>query len=154
MDELKKIVGGFTPQLAAIINACFAGLFLIFFLVLPALSTHGSGVNGAKLIEHAPFFFVLVWLVIVLLPVAAAVVPFIKNKICPCCPVVLAIVYITAMFTLTAIGGGFVGINLGIGAILNIIIVLLPWICFAKLRGDKCCCGDSSCDAPKLPGQK
>lgn len=51
MEEIKKIVNGFSPAVATIINAGFAVLFLVLFLVLPAIGS-GWGCIGRKTCRH------------------------------------------------------------------------------------------------------
>lgn len=129
MDELKKSIAALSPQVAFIVNAAFAVLFLVFFLFLAMFSKFEDG--GAKLISDsdAGFLFTLVWIALIILPLVAAVAPLVKKTIDTTLPILLAGIYLTFLFTLTVFFKG-----LGVGSILNIIIVLAPWIGFSYLR--------------------
>ncbi len=113
MDEIKKIVNGFTPQMAAMINAGFAGVFVVLFFLLGALPL--------SLLFKLGFSVVLVWLVTLGLAIAAGAWPYIKQKTSPCMVYSLLLIF-------------FASSGLGVGAIVNIILVLIPWLVFVKLR--------------------
>lgn len=157
MNQIKNYVTGLSAQMAALFNAGFAVVFLIFFLVLPQV-TAGAGffsvsMSGAKLISGANFFSVLVWLVVLLAPVCATAWPAFKKTLNPCAVPTLALVYVVYTFTASSAMG------LGIGAILNIILVLAPWVTFTHFRKGMPATYEginnmTNNGGPKLPGQK
>ncbi len=113
MDEIKKIVNGFTPSVAAMINAGFAGVFVVLFFLLGAVPL--------SWIFKLGFSAILVWLVTLGLAIAAGVWPFIKQKTSSCMVYSLLLIF-------------FASSGLGSGAIIILLLVLIPWFMFVKLR--------------------
>lgn len=122
MEEFKKMIQGFDPKMAFIINAAFAVIFLVFFLVLPFV----PNVSGATLLGHAPFTQLLILLFMLLAPIASVLYAYMKKKLCHRIVCTLTGVLLVTLFVL----GYF-----GIGSILNIII-LLAWGMFTFYRKD------------------
>lgn len=128
MEEIKKIINGLTPTVATLVNCAFGVLFLVFFLVLPAIGSGWGSVSGAKLVDTS-FWGTIVWIVVVLGAVAAGAWPLAKKEVNDQIVKLLAIVYVTYVFSIAAVFA-----KLGIGSILNIIIVLAPWVIFTHFR--------------------
>lgn len=127
MEEIKKAIAGLSAMNAAIVNCCFAVIFLIFFFVLPLVSYPFGAATGADLLGKGSVWQILISLVIVAGAIAAGIWPLVKKSISVCIVCTLAIVFISSSFSLATIG-------LGVGAILNIIIVLCPWCALAWFR--------------------
>lgn len=123
------MIQGFDPKMAFIVNAAFAVIFLVFFLFLPVVGGSGYSVKGTDLFNDVKVGPILVLLVILLAPVASVLVTYMKKKICPCIIGFLAWTYLVFILLISAEG-------MGIGSILNIIIVLAPWCLFTYYRKD------------------
>lgn len=131
MDQLKAKVAALTPQMAFIVNAAFAGLVWLFYLILPvkhfSIFGYGASLNGIQLFD-GNFLCVLMSLVMILGPIALAVLPIIMKQVNWIFVVSLAGTY---FLLLLITPGGF-----GFGAILSILLFFVPWFFFTFLRGN------------------
>lgn len=130
MNELKKFVTGLNGQVAFFINAGFAFLFILFLFLLPILSSFGG---SATITELKGFWNILSILVMVILPLAVAILPLLKKNVCHCYVCALAVFYTAFVFGASAMGAKFM-LNIGFGFFINLILVLIPWAGFLKLR--------------------
>lgn len=155
MNELKKTIGGLSSQMAAIINAAFAVIFILFVFILPAASYFGYGVSLTKLAFNGSFFSVLYIIFLLLGALAAGAWPLLKKTVCPCITGTVAVWYVAGAFLDATPAIGF-------GSIINIIIVVAPWVLFTICRKDTVVdfgininvTTDNTNNGPKLPGQK
>lgn len=125
MDELKKALVALDGKTAFIINALFAVLFIVFFLALPVFNEIVT-MSGAQVLSHSATGGILICLLILMLALAAVIYPFLKKMLSP--SVVYLMTYTFVIMLLSA------GATLGIGSILNIVIVLAPWCLFCWCR--------------------
>lgn len=131
MNELKKAVVSIDPRTTFIINAAFALIFIVFFLALPMFGSGWGAVSGARLLSHSHAGLVFVGLVLLMLPVGFMMYSFLKKDWKAMFVYILTYTYLIC--GLSVFG------SLGIGWILNMIIVLIPWSIFSYFRNNLPC---------------
>lgn len=181
MEDIRRIFANMSSQTALIINSSLGVLFILLFLVLPftttslsysstygdfgqfgqSLSSFSESMAGSKCFEHAPFLLVLVLLIFLGTATAAIVWPFIKRRTSVHLVSITGIVYLTFMFTLTAVMTsrgtyGKYSTSMGIGSAICMLLVI-SWVVFAYFRGDavtelNVASATPSGSAPQLPG--
>ena len=144
MDQLKKTIQGLDGKTAFLINAAFAIVFIVLFLVLPLVSGgHKATMKGTDLFEG--FGLTMISLLLLVLPVASVVYAYARKTLSTCIVATLAYTYLIVSVVISAVLTGLIGglasafggsaaFNLGVGFYLCFIVVLLPWTAFCHMR--------------------
>lgn len=128
MEQLKTTFREMSPMVAFIAHATAAFLFFLFFLILPVFGSGYGAMNGIKVIGHLPAGTILMSLLFISAPFGIMVYTCIKHKVMPC--MVMALAYTFFIFMMSS------NLVWGVGAYINILLILIPWSMFAYLRGD------------------
>lgn len=128
VNQLKGMLGFLTPNITFIVNACFAVVAFLFFILQEGFMNVEMMTTSSIIFKYAGG--ILGFIIMLGLTVAAVAMPLKTNRLAS--GVNFFIAGFMILFSLFGI------IPWKIITILNLILILLPWMCFTFIKkGDE-----------------